>query len=453
MIKIGFVTDTNLLKKSKDDLYSCKTILDSTDIFIEYIEALNKTETKKELLYFMPELIVEELFSQKRFAFDEQYNILKNKYLDMNYVLEGELPKHNLEEIIKREKEDYLSKYKIIKLNYTEELFENIVSEAIQKKVPFDKSKEGKKTDAGFKDVLIWETILLADEINNCKIFYLFSADRVFIDNKEILTKEFNEKHPDTELKIVYFDPDGNQRQNALHKIIEDNDLVETNVVKLYNKGLILATINSIHYDYQKDVIYYNEESNIKLIDVLFSEFTSDDFVIEDVNEVDEKYEVILSFETKKYTLDNLQKENNKPLLGKIKIYYVDNNQQFICQSYTLENIRFYRNYINQILSGIGKSFAKLYSEAVISGVEKLKKALEINVEPLKGVDYSMPMEELKQTISSINNFNQMTKNINAFNQLAELNKSFTTINELNKTSQAFDSIKQLNIYNEENKD
>lgn len=40
-MKIGFVTDTNIIRKD-DDKLSEGMILDATDIFIEYIDALKK---------------------------------------------------------------------------------------------------------------------------------------------------------------------------------------------------------------------------------------------------------------------------------------------------------------------------------------------------------------------------------------------------------------------------
>lgn len=435
MIKIGFATDTNLLKKSAGDLYSSKTVLDSTDIFVEYIEALNKTKPKIELLYFMPELVVEELFSQKKIAFDEQYSVLKNKFMEMNYALDGELPKNNIDEIFEKEKSLYLSKYKNIKLEYTKELFEEIVSEAIQKKAPFDKSKEGKKTDAGFKDTLIWKTILYSNEISACKIFYLFSSDKIFEDSKEYLTKEFTKKHSNTELKIIYLDPDGNQRQNALHKVISDNKLFETDIVKLYNKELILTALNSIKYDYSGDVVYSNDDPVVKLTNILFNEFTDADFVIEDVNELDEKYETVLSFETMKFVLDKELDGINRTLLGKIKIYFKNNKGKMEFDSYKIENVRFYGNYINQLLG-------TLYSDALRTSIEKLKKSLGIDSKTMNAIKSIKSYYQTKEFYDTLNSIKAITKNINTSYQLEELKKS---ISNLNITSTAIDVFKKIN--------
>ena len=438
MTKIGFVTDTNLLKKSIEDLYSSKTVLDSTDVFVEYIEALNKTDSKIELLYFMPELVVEELFAQKKIAFDEQYNVLKNKFNKMNYALDGKLPKNNLDKIIKKEKELYLPKYKNIKLEYTKELFEEVVYEAIQKKAPFDKRKEGKKADSGFKDTLIWKTILLSDEINDCSIFYLFSSDKIFYDNKETLKKEFNQKHPNTEVRIIYFDPDGNQRQNVLYKIIEDNNLIKTNVVKLYDKELLITNINSLKYNYSDDVLYSEEEPIIKLTNIMFNDFTYNDFVIDDVNESNSKYEVILSFKTKKYTLDAELDEIDRTLLGKIKLYFKIACDEINLETYKIENVKFYKSYINQILSNI----ETLYSYILKASREKLNKSLEIDLESFKEINSFYHAEDFLKMYSSIN---ELTKGIAVSSQLEELKKSLSLLNE---TTNIFNSLKYLDFEN-----
>lgn len=442
-MKIGFVTDTNLLKKTEDRLRVCEKTLDDTDIFVEYIEALSKTETTTELIYFMPNLVIEELFSQKKRIFQEQYDLLQERFKNISYGLVGEIPKSNIEDIINKEKAEYLPKYKNVNLTYTQELFESLVNDAINKKAPFDKSVEGKKTDAGFKDALIWKTILQSEEVGKCNIFYFFSSDKIFIDNKSELVKEFSNYHNNSELKIVYFDPDGNQRQKALQLLISENNLVETNVVKLYNKELILSAIKTFKFDYDKDVLY-SEEDEVKVIDISFVEFLNEDFIISDVNDNEGEYEVIISFETKKYILNNLQEEKNRILLGNIKIYYSINNNEINLKAYKIDNVRFYRNYLNRILSSIGESVAKIYSEEFKTSIENLKKALEINLEPLKNINYTSQFQELKNSMSTINSFQEIAKSINSLKQFEEIKKSISSINEFNLTNNTLDSLKSL---------
>ena len=79
---------------------------------------------------------------------------------------------------------DIKSKNKLISLEYIVELMVILVKKALMKKVPFDRLIEGKKTDAGFKGVLIWKTIVLSTDIDE---FYFFTSNKVFNDSKEVM--------------------------------------------------------------------------------------------------------------------------------------------------------------------------------------------------------------------------------------------------------------------------
>lgn len=103
-MKIGFATDTNILRKNK--LSECQKILDATDIYTEYIETLNKVKSKHELVYYMPEIVVDELLMQKEFSFNQSYKFFEDRYRENSYALLGELPKNNIKEILAQEKEE-----------------------------------------------------------------------------------------------------------------------------------------------------------------------------------------------------------------------------------------------------------------------------------------------------------------------------------------------------------
>ena len=75
-MNIGFITDTNILKKGKDELNKDSKFLNNANFFIEYIESLEKTSSKDKLIYFMPNIIIEELYHQKLRFFQERYEAL-----------------------------------------------------------------------------------------------------------------------------------------------------------------------------------------------------------------------------------------------------------------------------------------------------------------------------------------------------------------------------------------
>ena len=200
----------------------------------------------------------------------------------------------------------------------------------------------------------------------------------MFFENKETLERKFAEKHPKTKLEIIFFEPDGNQRQKSLQKIISDNNLFETNVVKLYNKSLLLSIIQSLRYNYTEDVIYSNNDKLVKLDTIKFNEFSSDDFVIDDVNDKKSIYEVILSFKTNKYLLDDLSIETETMLLGKIKLNIVLKNEKFELNNFELIDIEFNMNYFSKLIAALTKSITSIYTDEFKESMEKLKKSIEI---------------------------------------------------------------------------
>lgn len=403
-MKIGFVTDTNIIRKSDDEL-SKGMILDTTDIFIEYIEVLKKRDPNHTLVYFMPELVLKELFAQKSAFFKKQLADLNKIYGKIKYGLNGTLPKDNFKDVIKEEKKKYLPNFEIITLESSKELMDELVEDAINKTPPFDKSIDGEKTDSGFKDAIIWKTILNSKEIDNYDLFYFFSSDKTFQEGKEFLLQQFSDYHPKTELKIIFIKPEGNQRQKALQTIITDNNLEETEIVKLYNRKYILSQIKSLNkYDLKENIYYPDTDNTVKLNSILLTEFIEDDFTIDDVNKIKDDYEILISFKTYKYTLntDNLKKDSL--LCGNIKLHCKIQNKNVMIESYDIKDIEFRQKFEYSILKGAIKTLMDSYND-----------------------------EYKKQIINIASNYIQLTKKININNQISEISKNLSSyLSELN---------------------
>ena len=65
-MKIGFITDTNVLKKQEGELNRQESFLNNLDVFIEYINDLSESNIDKKMVYIMPNIILEELYYQKK---------------------------------------------------------------------------------------------------------------------------------------------------------------------------------------------------------------------------------------------------------------------------------------------------------------------------------------------------------------------------------------------------
>jgi len=380
-MKIGFITDTNIIRKKDGELNKEEKFLDNIDFFVEYIESLEKTASDKKLIYFMPNFVIEELYHQKLFTFNIRYKALKDSFEEIKYGLNGEFPKCDIEKVLLEEKEKYINNDRIIMLDlaYNKSIFNELIEDALRKNPPFDKSNEGYKTDSGYKDALIWKTIIYSKKIDECDKVYFFSGDKVFIDNEEYLIEEFTKQHPNVELKIMYFEPDGKQRQNCLKSIIRDNKLIETEIIKLYDIDLVLNNIKEIKYDYKWDVYYSNQEQRNKLQDVLFKDFSNNDFNIEKVTEENGKYVVLIHYRTEKYIMSDeriIDIVNRKILRGEIKLFFKKNNRKFELDSYEIINTKFAIG-IEEAISNLSKAMkANLLNSNIEQYIANMTKSL-----------------------------------------------------------------------------
>ena len=432
-MKIGFITDTNILKKNIGELNKEEKFLNNIDFFIEYIESLEKTSSDKQLIYFMPSVVIEELYYQKLSAFNIRYDALKDTYDEIAYGLNGEFPKCDIEKVLLEEKEQYKNNERItmLDLQYDESIFKEIMEDALRKNPPFDKSNEGYKTDSGYKDALIWKTIIYSKEINDCDKVYFFSGDKIFVDNEEYLIEEFNKKHQNVELKIMFYKPDMEQRQNCLKYIIQDNDLIETEIIKLYDIDLILNSIKKIKYNYNEDVYYSTQEQNNKLEDVLFNDFEKNDFNIENVIEKEGKYQVLIQYRTEKYIISDdaiIDKISRKILKGKIKLIFSKDKREFKLESYEIVYSKFamgleetLQNLSNMLRTNIVLPNIELYNQSIKSGLIPLMESIKrLNSNLLdrellnKFVNYTpLWMEELKNLGESLSYINGYIANYN----------------------------------------
>lgn len=405
-MKIGFVADTNILKKQ--NLYDCEKILDVTDIYTEYIEALKKIKYKHELIYYMPEIVLEELLIQKEFAFNETYEVFEQKYKNNSYGLLGELPKNNIKAKLNQEKEQYKDKYKLIKLEYTAELMEILVKEALMKKAPFDKSIEGKKTDAGFKDALIWKTVVLSAEIDECEEFYFFTSDKAFDEGKEELINEFKEKHPKTNIYIKYIEPDGSHRQNALNYIIEKHGLYKTDVIELYDESLVKKYFDKISY-IPNDIDYYcGNGIQAELTEVLFKKFDLNDFYIDKVEKNEEKFNIYCSFRTLKYNTD-IEISDRKYIIGNVKFIVKGKKEKYAYIDSEVSKVDFDLGVIDLLrgftvgLGNVAKEMSMIMKENIINSesfnaLKAVQAAIEKQNKERKAIvqAISNPLKDLK---------------------------------------------------------
>lgn len=389
-MKIGFTTDTNMFDITSSRKENGKSFLSDMDYFLEYIDFLNATGSKYTMCYYMPEIVLEELYKHKIDLFKESYKSFVEKYNILEYGLLGELPSINAEVPLTEEKDKYKQKLKMLKLEYTSELMNEVVNAALAKAPPFSNANEG------FKDYLIWKTLLLSKEIDECENFFFFSCDKVFRDNEKELIEEFKQYHPNVNLYIKFKQPDALRRQEALKDIIDTYKLYETDIIKFYNNDNVLKFLKKLSFK-ADDISYYDGTREVYLKLIEFESFESNDFKILEVKKKDDNFTILGTFKTKKYEFDECYEvKDKKNIIGDFEIILKEKNKDFICTTNEVRNVDFDMGVIDLLRGFAIKLNTNIQSEAMKKMNENMKNYMSEYIKALK------PLSDFSENITRL---------------------------------------------------
>lgn len=185
--KIAIIPDTNIYTRSKNNPY------DLTDLplkkYFKQLKTIKDLNLEDKVEILIPEVVLLELLYQNKRNFDDNINNLNNlnKYFinfDINITSPEDL---SYDEYFEKLKEKYNYDLKIIHIPPKNELFDDILHRYYNKKPPFENNK-----DQGFKDTIIFLSILHFAKQDLYSEYILFSDDNIFKNqNKTKLEKEF----------------------------------------------------------------------------------------------------------------------------------------------------------------------------------------------------------------------------------------------------------------------
>ena len=223
MIKSLIIFDTNKLRATKDGAVSYGNFNFSSD-FSTMKNKIEEKGLKSYVVIAIPEIALKELIQQKVESFNEDNSSLRQILNRLSQIPDLVLPSFNLtisDAEIKSRLEKDLSKTlekidcTIIKLpeDKLHVVMKRITKRAIERIQPFYKNKGSK--DSGFKDNLIWETILNFKEISNYDKIYFLTEDYDFY-GKECNTEFENEFRKKIEINssIVFLESEINETYN-----------------------------------------------------------------------------------------------------------------------------------------------------------------------------------------------------------------------------------------------
>jgi|GEM_PF-2694413 len=185
--------------------------------------------------YYITESVFYEIVQQRI----EKYNEIKKQIEKVQRQINISI---NIPDSIdfKKELEAYLEKYNIKILPHpNNNVFPNIIKRALEKKLPFKPVAEGKNkkgSDKGFKDVLLWETLLNYD-YEKMKIYKLFFITDNLTDFPiDGLLPEWKQRHPDVYLQICNWENFISEENIIFRKTNIQNSISYSRVLELFQE-------------------------------------------------------------------------------------------------------------------------------------------------------------------------------------------------------------------------
>ncbi len=182
-------------------------------------------------LYFITESVLGEIVQQRKEYLEESVKRLKNALKPFGKELDIPLD-INFEEDVKKYLENYYIK---ILPHPSNDVFPKIIKRALAKRPPFKQVGNDKGSDKGFKDVLLWETLLNFNyEKQRIGKVFLITANSKDFPIHDLLP-EWKESHPCVELSILQNWQDfTNQEAIILSELIAQNNIDYSRVLDLF---------------------------------------------------------------------------------------------------------------------------------------------------------------------------------------------------------------------------
>ena len=262
--KYMVVIDTNCFEKYKDS--SCLSPYCAND---ECDTFLTERKSRSDLSigqFYITESVFGEIVKQRKEKLDEAKKELKN--LETIFNTTFSCPDDpDFEDDLRK----YLSENNINILEHpNNDVFPDIIKRAMNKKLPF-KTVGKEASDKGFKDVLIWETLLNFDyEAQSIKNLFFITANSKDFPLSALLP-EWKTKHPTVHLDIIGNWKDfSNAEKTLFYESIVEKNINYNQVLELFkdeNPQIIELPNFKKSIKRMKDTHFVEIETDIKKTD------------------------------------------------------------------------------------------------------------------------------------------------------------------------------------------
>lgn len=257
-VKIAIIPDTNVFTYSKKRINDLSRL--PLDEYYKILKTLELNDLTYEVNIFFPEIVLLELLHHLELKLNKKCKDLENfekefKNFEEITIINNEL---NIKKVCENLKKYYFEELNIIPIPSDGNLlFNKILDKSINKKPPFIESS----SDKGFKDAILFLSLLKFAEDNKYDKYVLFSNDNGFSNNIKELQDEFKNHLASFRQRDIYNDlviiknKNINSYINTEFKLFTDlKEYIANNFFKILEKkyegaSVINMDINSYEID------------------------------------------------------------------------------------------------------------------------------------------------------------------------------------------------------------
>lgn len=287
-IEIAIIVDTNVFTPSNNKTRDLSVL--PLEEYYKILKTLKLNDLEYEIEIFFPEIVLLEMISHHEQKLIKELGQLKkiNEELDNfeDISITGFI-NFNYENYCDELKKKYLKDLKIIKIPSNKSLlFDYILEMSLKKKPPFIDGK----SDKGFKDSILFLSLLEFAESKIYDKYVLFSNDKGFINNKNKLKSQFS-NHVNRFRKFEGYDKlEIINNQNIMNYIDE-----EFKLFRLLREYLENNFFNELSEKYEN--ANYIELDIFKEYEICSSEILGSDVVIHQISDIEFEVEIFISVE------------------------------------------------------------------------------------------------------------------------------------------------------------
>lgn len=252
-VKIAIIPDTNVFTYSKKRINDLSKL--PLDEYYKILKTLELNDLTYEVSIFFPEIVLLELLHHLELKLNKKYRDLENfkqefKNFEEITIINNDL---NIKKVCENLKNYYFEELNIIPIpSGGNLLFNKILDMSINKKPPFIEGS----SDKGFKDAILFLSLLKFAEDNKYDKYVLFSSDNGFSNNINELQDEFKNhltsfrKHDIYKDLLIIKNKNINSYISTEFKLFTDlKEYIANNFFKILEKKYEDACVISIDFN------------------------------------------------------------------------------------------------------------------------------------------------------------------------------------------------------------